>query len=101
MIRACFPIYEPEVDGDHWAFDCPGRDEPAARGERGQTSLEDGATDRIEDDSGPESLHALVVVGERFGAQRAQAVVLRLARGGVDRRSEVASDVDRGLSGAA
>ena len=43
----------------------------------------------------------LVVVGERLGAELAEVVVLRPARGRVDLRAEVAADVDRRLARAA
>ena len=79
------------------ALDRSGGDEASARGEPGQASLENDAPDGVEDDGGLELGDALIVVGQRLSAEFAQAVVFPFACRGEDRRSEVATDVDRRL----
>src|SRR5439155_14996537 len=82
--------HAPEVEGDDRIFDRSRGHEPAAYAERGQAPLERTAPDRIEDDGSLQLRDPLVVVGERLGAELAQTVELRLARGGGDRCPEMA-----------
>ncbi len=63
--------------------------------------LEAVAENGVEDDRRAELRDLLVVVGERLGAELAEVVVLRPARGRVDLRAEVAADVDRRLARSA
>jgi len=96
-----FPDHAPEVERDNRSVYRPRGDEPAVVGECGQAVLEHRATDGVEDDIGLELGDSLVVVGQRFGTELTEPLVLALACGGIDRRTEVATDVDRGLTGAA
>ncbi len=93
--------HRPHVQGHHRRVERAARHEPAGRRERAEAPLEGRSEDRIEDDVGVELRDLLVVVGERLGAEVADAGVLRRARGRIDLGAEIAADVDRRLAGPA